>query len=283
MDWSSMFGVAVSFFGLAALGLYYYQDYLLYYPDTPAGARLNFVDPVDYGLGRIFEEVFFETTDKVHIWAWFFKVPKSTSRPTILFFHGNAGNISHRLPNIAQMIYHLNCNVMIVSYRGYGKSTGFPSEEGIKKDAQAALEYLLTRTDIDKNQIILFGRSLGGAVASYLCSKNQDKIKGLIIENTFLSIPDMISVVFPALSSFKFLATNKWETKHLISNIKVPILFLTGAKDELVPAFHMKQLFTDAASSKNKEIFVFPEGQHMNTWNQPNYYPRLKDFLEKLE
>jgi len=267
---------------LALLLLYRNQDSLLYYPDQPPGMRKNIIPASEFGLDRYLEEVFFETVDKVKLWAYLVRRPYSKEAPTILFFHGNAGNISHRLPNVRQLWDKVQCNVFIVEYRGYGKSEGAPSEAGLKLDAQAALEYLLKRDDIDPKKIILFGRSLGGAVAAHVCLKNEDKVKALIIENTFTSVPEMVSVVFPVLSYAKALSTNKWDTKEIIPHISVPILFLTGEKDELVPASHMTDLYNAATSSKRRKMCSFSDGSHMNTWTQPQYYENFKNFVDNL-
>jgi fermentation-respiration switch protein FrsA (DUF1100 family) len=117
--------------------------------------------------------------------------------PTVLYFHGNAGNIGHRLHN-AQALYSLcGANVLLLEYRGYGKSEGTPSEAGMRLDAQAAMEYLLDHSDVDSNQIIIFGRSLGGAVAIDLVSNPvyMKKAFAMIVENTFTSIPMMATEI----------------------------------------------------------------------------------------
>jgi len=167
-----------------------------------------------------------------------------------------------------------------LSYRGYGKSEGIPSEKGIKLDAQATLEYLSSRPDINANKILVFGRSLGGAVAVDLCSKNPNKIHGLILENTFTSIPDMIDRVLPILSHFKFLCTIHWESIHLIENIEVPILFIISENDELVPPTFMGRLFDAATSSVKKKKVVIPQAAHMDAWTFPGYYDHFKQFIE---
>ena len=116
-------------------------------------------------------------------------------------FHGNAGNIGHRLP-IAKMLQDaLHCNIMMVEYRGYGKSTGTPDEPGLKIDAQAGLDYLLQRPDTKDASIVAYGQSLGGSVAINLVRDNQEKFAGLILENTFLSIRKLIPVYVYSASS----------------------------------------------------------------------------------
>ena len=127
----------------------------------PAGYR----NPGEYKL--LYEDVSIITKDKVKLHAWLVKANSNCKRfKTIIFFHGNAGNVGSRLPNINLLVNHLNANILILAYRGFGDSEGTPSENGLKLDAEATLEYLLSRDDIDKDRIFIFGRSLGGAVAT---------------------------------------------------------------------------------------------------------------------
>jgi len=129
--------------------------------------------------------------------CWFIKSKNFHKVPTLLFFHGNAGNISHRLDHVIKLREKMDCNVFLVSYRGYGKSDGTPSEIGLTLDAQTALNHLINRHDIDTKKIIIFGASLGAAVGINLITNNPDKVAGLIIENTFTSIEEMMKLVFP--------------------------------------------------------------------------------------
>jgi len=277
-----LIGCGSLFLGGACL-LYYYQDKLLYYPYLPSG-RTQFLSPASYNLAHCLEEVWLRTPDGLKLEGWLFKQEtNSSSIPTILFFQENAGNISHRLPNIQQFKQYLRCNIFILSYRGYGHSEGYPTEAGMKVDAETALDYLLHRDDLDRTKIIVFGRSLGGAVALHLCSnaESQSKVRGLIIENTFTSVPDMIDVVFPLLSRFKFLCTNVWESIGVISKIRIPLLMLASEKDELVPLSHMRRLQEAAVNALHKEFYSFPEGHHMDAWLQPGYVQKLRTFIEQ--
>ena len=280
--------------GAAVLGaLYYFQDKLLYFPGMPPGAKENFFKPVLFGFKESdWEEVFFRTKDNVKIQSWLFKRGEK-GVATLVFFHGNAGNLSHRLENIRKL-FSLGVNVLIVSYRGYGKSEGTPSEKGIKLDAQAALHFLSQREDLDPSKLILFGRSLGGAVAAFLAhhsQKNHEKegkgrggeervgVKGVILENTFTSVPEMLDVVFPALSPLKFLVSNEWNTLKLVGEIECPILFLSGEKDQLVPNRMMRKLYQ---LSKDATFVTFPSGTHMDLPFMPNYYNTIHKWILKL-
>ncbi|XP_035833129.1 alpha/beta hydrolase domain-containing protein WAV2 isoform X4 [Helianthus annuus] len=216
--------------------------------------------------------------------------------PTILFFQENAGNIAHRLEMVRIMLQKLHCNVFMLSYRGYGASDGYPSQQGITMDAQAALDHLSQRTDIDTSQIVVFGRSLGGAVGAVVSKNNPDKVAALILENTFTSILDMAGVLLPFLKWFiggstskglkvlNFVVRSPWSTIDEIGQVKQPILFLSGLRDEMVPPFHMEMLYAKAAAHNKKCVFVdFPTGMHMDTWlaGGEHYWNTVRTFIQQ--
>lgn len=190
----------------------------------------------------------------------------------------------------------LECNVFMLSYRGYGASDGYPSQHGITKDAQAALDHLVQRADIDTSQILVFGRSLGGAVGAVLAKNNPDKVAALILENTFTSILDMAGVLLPFLKWFiggtgskcpkilNFLVRSRWGTIDIIGQVKQPILFISGLRDEMVPPAHMKILYAKAAAYNKQCYFVeFPTGMHMDTWlvGGDVYWNTIRQFIER--
>eukprot|EP01087_Luapelamoeba_hula_P006386 TRINITY_DN1646_c0_g1_i1.p1 TRINITY_DN1646_c0_g1~~TRINITY_DN1646_c0_g1_i1.p1 ORF type:complete len:357 (-),score=67.90 TRINITY_DN1646_c0_g1_i1:110-1159(-) len=276
--------IAIIGTGSLLAALYFLQDRLLYYPTIPGDARTNFLSARRFGLQQVLEEVVITTPDNVRLQAYFIKHSRSTDVPSILYFHGNAGNLSYRLPNIKRLhSSDVGCNVLILSYRGYGKSSGSPSESGLQIDAQAALDWLHAHPEIDPKKIVVFGRSLGGAVGIKLTSKNQDKVAALMVENTFTSIPDMIDIVLPFLTYFKLLSSNKWSSMETIKEITVPILFLCGAKDELVPSHMMKNLYEIVKDSNpDNQFSEFAEGHHMDTFMHPGYYVVVSKWLNKV-
>lgn len=143
------------------------------------------------------------------------------------------------------------------------------------------MDYILNKKDVNPNNIFIFGRSLGGAVAISLSSKNQKTIRGLIVENSFTSIDDMIDIVIPTLKHFKFLSRNKWNNMEKIQNfVDLPILFISGQADELIPPRQMKMLY-EKCPSKKKDMKLYPFGTHNETWNQPSYYESLAHFVKK--
>ncbi|KAJ8020616.1 Protein ABHD13 [Holothuria leucospilota] len=273
---------------ITCLGLFYNaQDLLLYYPDQPDSSRIFVPNPAVLGIDCSgFENIFIETSDGIKINAFLFKHPPSVSPmvPTILFFHGNAGNIGHRLVNAVVFHSACHCNVLLVEYRGFGKSEGEPSEEGLYRDAQAALNYLHNRSDINSKLIFVFGRSLGGAVAIDLaCNpKNRGGIRGLIIENTFTSIPDMGRCLFN-LELLRWIphgiVKNKYFSFRKISSVKVPTLFLSGAADELVPPAMMNALYERCSAPK--KMAVFENGSHNDTWQVPGYSDIVRDHIAR--
>lgn len=152
-------------------------------------------------------------------------------------FHGNAGNIGHRLPIARMLIAASGCNVFMLEYRGYGISTGQPDEAGLNIDAQTALDYLRDRAETRHHKIVVYGQSLGGAVAIRLVAKNQGRgdISGLILENTFLSMRKLIPSIMPPAKYLAYLCHQVWPSDSLIPAVKVPTLFLSGLQDEIVP------------------------------------------------
>ncbi|KAG5547102.1 hypothetical protein RHGRI_012958 [Rhododendron griersonianum] len=204
--------------------------------------------------------------------------------------------IAHRLEMVRIMIQRLQCNVFMLSYRGYGASDGYPSQHGITKDAQAALDHLVQRTDIDTSRIVVFGRSLGGAVGAVLTKNNPEKVAALILENTFTSILDMAGVLLPFLKWFiggsgsknpkvlNFVVRSPWSTIDITGQIKQPILFLSGLQDEMVPPVHMQMLYAKAAAHNRRCTFMeFPTGMHMDTWlaGGDHYWRTVQLFLEQ--
>ncbi|GMH23342.1 hypothetical protein Nepgr_025185 [Nepenthes gracilis] len=227
-----------------------FQEKLVYVPVLPGLSKSYSITPARLRL--IYEDVWLRSSDGVRLHAWFIKYLPDCRGPTILFFQENAGNIAHRLEVVRIILHRLQCNVFMLSYRGYGTSDGHPSQHGIIIDAQAALDHLIQRADIDTSQIVVFGRSLGGAVGVSLVKNNPDKVAALILENTFTSILDMAGVLLPFLRWFiggssskglkilNCLVRSPWSTIDIIGQVKKPILFLSGLQDEMVPPSHMK-------------------------------------------
>ncbi|KAI4377457.1 hypothetical protein MLD38_015078 [Melastoma candidum] len=271
-----------------------FQERLVYVPVLPGLTKSYALTPSRFCL--TYEDVWLTSSDGVRLHSWFIKLFPDCRGPTILFFQENAGNIAHRLEMIRIMLQRLQCNVFMLSYRGYGASDGSPSQHGIIRDAQAALDHLHSRDDIDTSRIVVFGRSLGGAVGAVLTKNNPDKVAALILENTFTSILDMAGVLLPFLKWFigkstskgpkilNFLVRSPWNTIDVVGEIKQPILFLSGLQDEMVPPIHMQLLYAKAAARNKNCLFVeFQNGMHMDTWlaGGDRYWRSIQLFLEQ--
>jgi len=222
-------------------------------------------------IGLEYESVRLTTADGVSISAWY--VPSSMDRGTVLFCHGNAGNISGRLPTIG--IFHaLGLNVMIFDYRGYGDSEGSPGEKGTYLDAGAAWDHLIDVRKAKPERIVVFGRSLGGAVATKLAIDR--KPAAAILESTFTSIPDLAGRMYP-IYPIRLLARVRYDTIKRIGDLNCPVLILHSPDDEIIPYAHGRKLFEAAPEPKQ---FVEMTGGH-NDPRPSNYQNILGDFIDK--
>ncbi|OGQ80546.1 MAG: hypothetical protein A3F90_16525 [Deltaproteobacteria bacterium RIFCSPLOWO2_12_FULL_60_19] len=230
--------------------------------------------PRDIGLA--FEDVFFTASDGVRLNGWFVPHPQATT--TLLWFHGNAGNISHRLGNLRLLHDKVKTNVFAVDYRGYGRSDGTVSEQGTYRDAEAALRHLRARQEIDAKNTVIFGQSLGAAVATELASRQT--CLALILEAPFASVRAMARVAFPWLPIGPLIRT-RYEVIETIKRVKAPILILHGDRDEVVPFDQGKQVF--AAAPEPKEFYTIAGSHHNDTYvvGGDAYFATIKDFIEK--
>jgi pimeloyl-ACP methyl ester carboxylesterase len=176
------------------------------------------------------------SSDGVKIKGWFIYHDDPVKHKTIVYMHESEGNIGLRLDYFETIYHKLNANILIFAYRGYSRSEGNPTEKGIKKDADAIAKFISDYEYINKYSVFLVGRSLGGAVSIYTAAKYPDLFRGIVLENTFTSIPDMIDEHFFFAKYFKGLILNNfWTSIDLVSRIQKPMLFITGYIDEIVP------------------------------------------------
>jgi fermentation-respiration switch protein FrsA (DUF1100 family) len=226
-------------------------------------------------VGLDFEDVFFSTRDDVRLNGWF--IPHREARSTLIWFHGNAGNISHRVENIKLLHDKVKINIFIFDYRGYGRSEGRVSEEGTYLDGEAALDFVQKRLGAEPKKIILFGRSLGAAVAAEMA--NRFESQGLILETPFVSIREMARVVFPFLPLGLLLHT-RYDVREKIQKIKTPLLVLHGDQDEVVPFTQGKMVFD--AAPEPKKFFTIAGARHNDTYlvgGEP-YFQQLQTFID---
>mmetsp|Transcript_14431 Transcript_14431/g.22265 ORF Transcript_14431/g.22265 Transcript_14431/m.22265 type:complete len:372 (-) Transcript_14431:41-1156(-) len=285
-------GGFVAVLSSVAIGmLYLKQDQLLYFPEIggiPRRAANNprqYRSPDEYNIRH--ESVMIEGDDGVQTHAWLLLQSEPKLAPTIVFFHGNAGNIGLRLPNSSQMYKYLSANILMVEYRGFGDSDDVkPSEAGLKRDSEAALRFISQHPQIDSSKLFIFGRSLGGAVGFHLAQYAEQqniKVAGLIVENTFQSISRMVDVLMPFLSPLKwFVLRIGWDSEKIAPELKMPILYLAGSHDELVPHQHMKDMYmVSKTSSIYPRLHVVKGGRHNETWLQggKEYWSSFRSFI----
>eukprot|EP00871_Galdieria_phlegrea_P002303 jgi/Galph1/3073/GphlegSOOS_G1711.1 len=274
--------ISLSVFGFVAISLFMIQDHLIYKPSREFRGA-----PEDFGLS-FYDNVALKTKDGVEIYGWLIKRHEDyVNAPTIvvnpvnrIYFHGADKNNSFRLVKAYGYYVNLRCNILLVSYRGFGNSKGQPTEKGLCLDADAMFEYLQQRKDIDQNKLFVYGESLGGAVAIYLTEKYQNFLKCMVIENTFTSLFAMMGLAHPLLSPFKWLAQNQWPSIERIGRVRLPILFLSGLRDSFVPPIMMKELYEAAKHSSYKILVPFQHGTHNRTWILDGYYDTWTDFLK---
>jgi len=179
-------------------------------------------------------------------------------------------------------------NLIIFGYRGYGRSEGIPSEKGLLMDGSAIAHYVFESRElenvVDRKQVFLFGRSLGGAVAASVSLEKDLPFKGIIIENTFTTMADLVDIMFPPLYFIKnYLLKTKFETKNIIGKIQRPILFCRSELDELIPKNQMDTLYNLANGALFKEYYIIKGGSHNDGFNtdKEGYAQAIKNFTEK--
>eukprot|EP00347_Sterkiella_histriomuscorum_P019586 403341064 len=250
------------------------------YPeDNPVGLR----HPMERGM--LYRNVSTITQDNVTLRGWFmFQKEDSVNKPTVVFLHENAGNLGLRLSYFQMQYKELGVNILAFAYRGYTYSEGYPNEQGLQKDAHAIVDFIQNSPLIDKSQLILQGRSLGGAVAIYMASQYPTLFRGMIVENTFTSMGDMVDhLLFFAKHVKQFILKNHWTSEDLVGDIQIPMFYVTGDQDELVPFEQTQVLYQLSRKAKFKNIHVVKDGTHNDTWyvGGAEYIYRLEKFIFK--
>jgi len=263
--------VAVRIVILAGAGflalLFFNQSRMVYLPQRDLTAT-----PAAVGLR--YEEVFFKAKDGVRLHGWF--IPSERARGVVLFCHGNAGNISHRLDSIG-IFHRLGLSVFIFDYRGYGKSEGETTEEGTYSDAEGAWAYLTQDKKTSPQSIVVFGRSLGGSIAARTA---RDRPAGaLVLESAFSSFKEAAEDVYPWLP-VRLLARYDYNTASFVARARCPVLIIHSREDELIPFSHGERLFSAA---KDPKIFLEITGGHNDGFlrSEKRYTEGLEAFLSR--
>jgi len=256
---------------VVGVGIVFYpfiENSIIFHPDRQLDDN-----PSNWEL--FYKDVQFLTPDGLKLHGWFF--PLSEESPILIFCHGNAGNISHRIENV-NFLVKKGISVFLFSYRGYGKSSGSPSEKGIYIDGIAAYDYLTDVEKIPPERIAVFGRSLGGSVATEIAL--QRKVRCMIIESTFTSIKDMAKTIFPFFVFSPFLP-HHYNTICKIANVNIPKLIIHGDNDEIVPFSMGKKLFSQTPEPK---LFLpIHEAGHNDTYvvGGEKYFDAIVGFISR--
>ena len=253
---------------------------------TPQDYDLDYEEIwISVGEGKLIEEQSENIPEKIH--SWWIPAPlhsqKNGDRRTILFLHGNAFNIGANLEQ-AEVFHRLGLSVFMVDYRGYGQSKGqFPNESQVYEDTQISLDYLAEHKNIPSKNVIVYGHSLGGAIAIELATKNPD-LAALILQGSFTSLRDMIDydkifTVFPV----DLLLNHYFDSINKIAALQMPMLFIHGNADRRIPEWMSHTLYETAQTSL-KELYIVEEGDHDHIVEIGGeaYFRKLEEFIQKL-
>ena len=262
-------------YGAVLVLVFLFQSHLVFFPGT---GRESVLTPQSYGLR--FESVSIRTADGETLDAWW--VPAEGARGVVLFFHGNAGNISHRLDYL-QMFHRLRYTTLILDYRGYGKSTGTPSEAGTYRDAEAAWEYLRHARMAPPRDIVIAGESLGAAVATWLAAEvslaTGEGPRAVLLFSTFTSVNDLGAQVYWFLP-VRLLSRIGYDNEANLKRIRAPVFIAHSRDDDIVPYAHGKRLHETAHEPKT---FLEMRGGHNDgfIFVRPEWVAELGAFLDR--
>ena len=261
---------AVTVYAVILLLVFLFQARLVYFPEVE---RALVATPRAVGLD--FEEVRL-AADGATLHGWW--VPAKAARSAVLVLHGNAGNISHRLEYLT-MFNRLGYATLIIDYRGYGKSSGTPSEDGTYRDGEAAWRHLVEARKLEPQDIVLFGESLGGGVATWLALQHPPR--ALVLASTFTSVPDLGAQVYPWLP-VRWLARIEYGNRARIGQIAAPVLIAHSRNDDIIPFSHGQALFAAANAPKQ---FLEMRGGHNDgfIFMREEWVHEVGAFLERAE
>lgn len=263
IPWTRAAVLAAAVIGILAVVMGF-ENSLLYFPVRELASS-----PEAHGLRA--DELALSTEDGEALAGWWIR---GAGRRAVLFFHGNAGNAADRLDRARILNRRFGLDVFLVDYRGYGRSTGSPSEDGLARDARAVLAAARER-GFPPDRIVLFGESLGSAVAARLAS--EAPVGAVILETPFLSVPEMARVHYPWVPAF--LIRSRFDNASRVGSIAAPKLFLVAERDEIVPPEQGRRLH--ALASEPKTLFVIPGASHNDTYvaGGEAYWKAVGDFL----
>ena len=244
--------------------VYFYQRNLLYHPSENNYQN----DTIQFNH----QEIFIKVNDEIKLKSWIINKDLKNFK-TLVFFHGNAGDLSNRIYKLNELD-KLNINILLISWRGFSGNEGYPTEKNLYEDAKAAIKWL-NKKKVSNSQIILYGESLGTGVAVEIASKNN--FNSIILESPFTSIENSAKIYYPYLP-VSFLLKDRYDSISKIKKINSPILIMHGRKDDIVPFFMGKKLFEKANSPKDSYFTDIDD--HMMEFN-PQLLNKIKDFITK--
>jgi uncharacterized protein len=292
--------LAVAYAGLLVL-VYVFQSRMVFFPEVDRAVSAT---PASVNLP--FENLHLQTSDGIDLYGWY--IPAAQPQGTVLFMHGNAGNISHRLDSL-KMFHRLGYNTLIFDYRGYGNSGGKPDEQGTYRDAEAAWRYLIEQRHVPECRIVLFGESLGGAIAAWLAATSRDtllakpadcgsgceaaipapdasqrrviaasqKPGALVIASSFTSVPDLGQQLYRFLP-IRLLARIRYDTRAYLQSVNAPVLIAHSPQDDIIPFAEGQALF--AAAHPPKQFLELAGGHNDGfIFMREEWVKTLGDFL----
>ena len=264
-----------------------WTDYMVYFPQKVKDSYSTTPDM----RGMEYEDLWFQSgKEKIHAWLIKSSVgdridrsdrsERSEEVPIILFFHGNAGHLAYRLELIAKLRI-TRAHILIVSYRGFGLSSGKTTEKSAYQDGETVIDFVLKDEKLKNCPIILFGRSLGGGIAVELAKRYKERISGLVLEATFTSISDIVWLHYKIPFS-SFLMRSNFNNMKKIRSISTPTLFIHGTKDDVIP-FEMSEKLYDQSPSKVKNLLKVEGGKHEDQYAVAGeaYVVTWVDFINK--
>ena len=238
-------------------------------------------------LGVPVKDIYVDTPDGLRLHGWRLDA-KAPVKGTVLFFHGNAENISTHIGNVWWLPAY-GFNVILMDYRGYGHSPGTTTLDSIHQDAAAMLDHVFAMEDIDPERVVIFGQSLGGAVATTVLAHSpyRERVRALVLEGVFAGYRQITRekladfwLTWPLQVPLSYTVSERYRPLDDIARLNTPVLIVHGQRDDIIPSHHARQLF--AAARQPKALWLVPDAGHIQVFIQEEYQQRLADYLESV-
>ncbi|CAF2122357.1 unnamed protein product [Rotaria magnacalcarata] len=262
------------------------QNKHIFSNDEPENTHTLDQTPDEYNMD--YESIYLQTPDGEFIHAyWIYQTEDVDSTMTVLYFHGAGGNISHRLEVLRLFYENLHCNILIIDYRGFGKSSGAPSELGVYIDAQTAYDYLIHKQTISPENIIVLGTSLGASIAIQLVSDPLNQVKLAIFENAFISVPEIAKYFLTYAKSVIGITKSSgflylFDSLPKVRRIECPCVYLAGLLDPMIPPWMSNTLYNATRSASKRQLFEYPFGKHNDLPIMKDYFENIQTFIDEL-